>query len=193
ARGLRVTSEAAMVVIESVLTTLGKQLAAEIGPAVGLTGRDASLLSATPAPAELGRVGHMSGGDTTVIAALMTAGLVPVIGCVAVDANGEALNVNADEVAGAVAAALGRGVLFLTNVPGVLEDPKRPSSLIATLGRSEAAGRIADGRIAGGMIPKVEAALAAVDRGAPFAIIADGRTPAALSGAVADGTRIVPD
>lgn len=192
ARGLRVTSDEAMIVIESVLTALGKRLAAEIGPAVGLSGRDAGLLHATPADRELGRVGHMRSVDAAVIHALRAADLVPVIGCVALDDQGEALNVNADEVAGAVAGALGAGVLFLTNVPGVLNDPDDPESLYATLGRSAAAAMIADGRIAGGMIPKVEAALAALDLGARFAVIADGRTPAAITGADS-GTRILPD
>jgi len=192
ARGLRVTSAEAMVVIEGVLTTLGKRLAAEIGPAAGLSGRDANLLVASAAEPELGRVGHMSSVDTTVIGALRGAGLVPVIACVALDAFGEALNVNADEVAGAVAAALGEGVVFLTNVPGVLDDPAQPDSLISVLGRSEAAVRIADGRIAGGMIPKVEAALAAVAMGAPYAVIADGRSPQAVRHRGL-GTRIVPD
>src|SRR5690606_37325457 len=102
------------------------------------------------------------------------------------------LNVNADEVAGAVAGALGEGVAFLTNVPGVLDDPADPGSLLAELTRDEALARIADGRVAGGMIPKVEAALAALDQGAPFALIADGRDPAGVARALAGGgTRVV--
>lgn len=196
-RGLRVTSEASMEVVEGVLTTLGKRLAQEIGRAVGLSGRDAGLLLAEQADLELGRVGHVREVRTEAIDALRTAGLVPVIGCVAVDAGGSALNVNADEVAGAVAAALGEGVYFLTNVPGVLDDPQVPDSLIDVLTRGEALARIADGRIAGGMIPKVESALEALDRGAPFAVIADGRDPDAVRAALAprsaaSGTRLVP-
>lgn len=186
-RGLRVTSEASMVVVESVLTTLGKRLAQEIGPAVGLSGRDAGLLSATQADPELGRVGHMRAVETEVLTALRSTGLVPVVGCVAVDEHGEALNVNADEVAGAVAAALGEGVCFLTNVPGVLDDPSRPESLIGVLTHEEAVARIKDGRIAGGMIPKVESALDAIGRGAPFAVIADGRDPAGVRAALTSG------
>ena len=207
-RGLRVTTEAAMLVVEDVLTVLGKRLAEEIGPAVGLTGRDAGLLGATVAEPELGRVGHVATVDTTVLAALRAAGLVPVVASVArevasSDAGaqgvegearqaGPALNVNADEVAGAVAGALGEGVCFLTNVAGVLDDPADAASLLPELTRAEALARIADGRIAGGMIPKVEAALAALERGAAFAVVADGRhadgVERALSGG---GTKLI--
>lgn len=191
-RGLRVTTPESLAVIESVLTLLGKRLAQEIGPAVGLTGRDARLLQADAREAELGRVGRMRSVTTSVITALRHADLIPVIGCLALADDGELLNVNADEVAGAVAGALGHGVLFLTNVPGVLDDPSRPDSLLAELSRSEALSRIADGRIGGGMIPKVEAALYALDRGAPFAVVADGRDPAGVAAALAGkGTRLL--
>jgi acetylglutamate kinase len=189
-RGLRVTTEESLEVIESVLTLLGKQLAQEIGPAVGLTGRDAGLLHAAQR-AGLGRVGRMTRVEPHVIGALRAAGLVPVVACLAVGEDGGLLNVNADEVAGAVAGALSEGVVFLTNVPGVLEHPDRPHSLISELTRSEALERLADGRIAGGMIPKVEAALAALDHGAPFAVVADGRDPEGVARALAGGgTRV---
>jgi acetylglutamate kinase len=84
-------------------------------------------------------------------------------------------------------------VVFLSDVPGVLDDPADAGSLLPTLDAAEIAARIADGRIAGGMIPKVEAALAALRRGASFAVIADGRNPAALRAAIAGeaGTRVV--
>ena len=186
-RGLRVTSEASLEVIEQVLTVLGKRLAQEIGLAVGLTGRDASFLRAELADAELGRVGRMTEVDTAVMAGLRAAGLVPVVACLAVDAAGGLLNVNADEVAGAVAGALGEGVVFLTNVAGVLDDPGNPASLLSELSRQEVEARIADGRISGGMIPKVEAALAALEQGAPFAVIADGTTPDGVRAALAGG------
>jgi acetylglutamate kinase len=102
--------------------------------------------------------------------------------------------VNADDVAGAVAAALHAPCVFLTNVAGVLDDPGDPTSRLASLTRDEVTARIADGRVAGGMIPKVEAALAALERGARSAVIADGRVAGELervrSGAA--GTVIVP-
>ena len=84
--------------------------------------------------------------------------------------------------------------MFLTNVAGVLDDPADSASRIAQLDASEARARIADGRIAGGMIPKVEAALAALARGAPAAVIADGRSPGELARVQVGraGTRLVP-
>ncbi|HKI56491.1 MAG TPA: acetylglutamate kinase, partial [Trueperaceae bacterium] len=175
-RGLRVTTPASLEVIERVLTVLSKQLAQDIGPALGLTGRDAGLLLAEAQDPELGRVGRITAVNVEALGALLRARFVPVIACLAVDADGALLNVNADEVAGAVAGALGAGAVFLTNVPGVLDDPSRPGSVLSSLGRAEAEARIADGRIAGGMIPKVEAALAALRQGAPYAVVADGRT-----------------
>lgn len=191
-RGLRVTTPESLEIIESVLTLLGKKLAQEIGPAVGLTGRDAALLHAAQRP-ELGRVGRMSRVEPRIIWALRGAGLVPVVACLALDVDGGLLNVNADEVAGAVAGSLGEGVVFLTNVPGVLDDPADATSLLPELTRSQARARMLDGRIAGGMIPKVEAALAALDQGAPFAVVADGRDPAGVTSALAGGGTRVTD
>lgn len=197
-RGLRVTTDSAMAVVEAVLTVLGKELASEVGPAVALTGRDAALLQAERFDEELGRVGRVTKVDTRVLDVLRDGGMVPVVASVAVGpAAGPdgvlTLNVNADEAAGAIAGALREGACFLTNVPGVLADPDRPDSLIAELSGSEARASISSGTISGGMIPKVEAALYAVERGAPFAVIADGRHPdgvrRALDGA---GTRVLP-
>jgi len=179
-RGRRVTTEAALVHVETALTLLGKRLASELGDAVGLTGRDAGLLIAERADPELGAVGRMLRVRREAIEALLSRRLTPIIGCLALDAAGGPLNVNADEVAGAVAAALGAPCIFLTDVPGVLDDPRDPGTKIAELSAAEARARIADGRIAGGMIPKVEAALDALDRGAKLAVIADGRAAGEL-------------
>ncbi len=194
-RGLRVTNDAAMAVVEAVLTVLGKELAGEVGRAVALTGRDAGLLLAERVSEELGRVGRITRVDTAVLAVLRDGGLVPVVASVAVEAAagspGVSLNVNADEAAGAIAGALGEGAVFLTNVPGVLENPDSPASLLHELTAASARERIADGRIAGGMIPKVEAALFALEQGAPFAMIADGRHPDGVTRALAGaGTRV---
>lgn|SRR5690554_3249889 len=192
-RGLRVTTPESLEVIENVLTVLGKRLAQEIGPAVGLTGRDGGLLHASQR-AELGRVGRMHRVEPRLLTALRRAGYVPVVACLATGEDGGLLNVNADEVAGAVAGALGEGVVFLTNVPGVLADPQDPGSVLPRLTRTEAHARMQDGRISGGMIPKVEAALAALDQGAPFAVVADGRDPTGVAAALAGGgTRVTAD
>lgn len=174
-RGLRVTSPEAVGLVERALTMLGKELAQEIGGAVGLSGRDAGLLLAETFDPELGRVGRMVSVNGRLLSGLVSLRVIPVIASLALDEQGEPLNVNADEVAGAVASALDTPVLFLTNVAGVLDDPLDPGSLVPVLSRVEAELRIRDGRISGGMIPKVEAALKALADGAPSAVIADGR------------------
>jgi acetylglutamate kinase len=193
-RGLRVTTPEALAQVERALTLLGKRLAAELGDAVGLTGRDAQLLVAERVDAELGEVGRVVRVRRELLEALLAQGFTPVVGCLAIDDAGAPLNVNADDVAAAVAATLGAPCVFLTNVAGVLDDPADPDSRIARLARKDALARIEDGRIAGGMIPKVEAALAALDHYAPSAVIADGRVAGELP-RVQDGragTRLVP-
>jgi acetylglutamate kinase len=164
-RGLRVTTPEALEIIEKALTTLSKELAQEIGEAIGLTGRDSKLLIGTPLEAELGRVGRVETVNTALLQTLLGVGITPVVGCIAVDSAGEALNVNADWAAGAVAGAMAAPVIFLTDV-------------------NEVRAWIADGTISGGMIPKVEAALYALERGARSATIASGMEPGILERAL---------
>ena len=200
-RGLRVTTAESLPVVEAALTGLGKVLAQEIGEhtsfAVGLTGRDSSLLVARPLDPALGFVGEMVRVNRTFLEALLSVNITPVIACLAEKEGGGGvekgvLNVNADSVAGAVAGALGAPVVFLTDVPGVLNDARDPASLLPELSAADIEERIRDGRIAGGMIPKVEAALEALARGAAFAVIADGRRGAGLERALSGdaGTRV---
>lgn len=193
-RGRRITGEDAIEVVETALTLLGKRLAQEVGEAVALTGRDAALLKAEVADPELGRVGRMTSVRADLLEGLLSLGLVPVVACLAGDDGGRMLNVNGDEVAGAVAATLRAPVAFLTDVAGVLDDPADPLSRLSRLDAAEARERIADGRIRGGMIPKVESALAALELGAPLALIADGRDAAGIAPALSGrgGTRIMP-
>lgn len=200
--GLRVTSPAAMEVVEMALSQLNKQLAQEIGGlegqargwAVGLMGRDSGLLRAEVFDPDLGRVGRVTGVNAALLRTLLGAGILPVVGCVAVDEGGQALNVNADTAAGAVAGALGEGIVFLTDVDGVYRAYPDPASRAPQLRRAEAEAGIARGWIAGGMIPKVRAALGALDAGAPFAVIASGMTAGVLAAAVRGeaGTRLTP-
>lgn len=192
--GLRVTTPEAMDVVEMALCQLNKQLSQDVGHAVGLMGRDSDLLRAEVFDPSLGRVGRVTGVNADVLRALIGAGLTPVVGCVAVGPDGDALNVNADTAAGAVAGALNEGIVFLTDVDGVYRTYPDPESRAAHLTRAEVEGGIADGWIAGGMIPKVRAALDALDRGAPFAVIASGMHAGALSAAARGeaGTRITP-
>jgi acetylglutamate kinase len=198
-RGLRVTSPAAMDVIEAAITTLSKHLAQDIGNAIGLSGRDAGLLLAQPLEAEYGRVGRVIEVNTALLEALLKAGYTPVIGCIAQEQQlnsinaGDTLNINADWAAGAVAGALAAPLVYLSDVAGVMRDHRDPSTLAAQLTRQEVTAWINDGTIAGGMIPKVEAALHALDQGAPSATIASGMQPGVLAAALvgAAGTCIV--
>jgi acetylglutamate kinase len=191
-RGLRVTTPEALEVIEGALTKLSKELSQEIagasGRAIGLTGRDSRLLGAVALEPEFGRVGRVERVNTGLIRDLLATGVTPVIGCIAVemsgDSVGEPLNVNADWAAGAVAGALGSSIVFLTDVAGVMRDVHDPSTLAAKLSASETRAWIADGIISGGMIPKVEAALFALECGSPSATIASGMNPGVLEKAV---------
>ena len=189
-RGLRVTTPEALEVIEKALTMLSKELSQDIGRAIGLTGRDCRLLEAELLEAgllgepELGRVGRVQRVNTAMLETLLNANLTPVIGCIAVDAAGEPLNINADWAAGAVAGALGCPVIFLTDVAGVMRDHRDPSSLEPRLSAAQVGEWIGQGIISGGMIPKVEAALHALERGAPSATIASGMTAGVLQAAL---------
>ncbi len=192
-RGLRVTTKESLPVIEQVLTMLNKELAQDIGNAVGLTGRDSSVVKAKTFDESLGFVGKISSVNKTVLTSLIDSKLTPVLACIAENETGDGvLNVNADEVAGAVAGALQIPVVFLTDIPGVLDDPKDKTSLLKELTQSDIEARINDGRISGGMIPKVEAALDALAQGAAYAVIADGRDASTLRQAIAGqaGTKI---
>jgi len=193
-KGLRVTPPEQMEVVEMVLTTLGKGLAHSLTqrgrPAVALTGRDANLLQANLLEPALGRVGEVSQVNTQVLEQLLNLGLTPLIAPIGLDSQGP-LNINADTAAGAVAGAMGLPAVFLTDVVGVLRDPKDPSSRFAELSKGEVHTLIGQGVISGGMIPKVEAALGALDKGAPWAAIARGARgvlEAVLSGEA--GTRV---
>lgn len=192
--GLRVTSPEAMEVVEMALTALNKRLSQDVGCAVGLMGRDSELLVAEVLDPALGRVGHVTGVNAGLLRTLLGAGLTPVVGCVAVSTDGEALNVNADTAAGAVAGALGEPLVFLTDVDGVYRAYPDPESLAPHLTRAGAEVGIRDGWIAGGMIPKVRAALEALDAGAPFAVIASGMRAGVLAAATRGeaGTRVMP-
>jgi acetylglutamate kinase len=184
--GLRVTDGETMEVVEMVLAgTINKQLVAAInaagGCAIGLTGKDGGLIRArkvTKNGADLGFVGEPERVDGSVLDTLRKSDIIPVIAPIGVGAAGETYNINADTVAGAVAAAeKAKRFLLLTDVPGVLDSDKR---LIPELSAREARRLVANGTISGGMIPKVETCLAAVEGGVEAAVIVDGRVPHAI-------------
>jgi acetylglutamate kinase len=183
--GLRVTSQEIMEVVEMVLAgNINKQLAAAItaagARAIGLTGKDGGLLRATKLTrnGELGFVGEPRLVDAEMLAGLQQSEIIPVIAPIGIGDSGETYNINADTVAGAVAAAVNATrFLLLTDVPGVLDAEKK---LIPELHADEVRRLIADGTISGGMIPKVETCLEAVEGGVEAAVILDGRVPHAI-------------
>jgi acetylglutamate kinase len=191
--GLRVTDAAMVEVVEMVLAgTVNKQVAGLItragAMAVGICGKDGNLIRARKLRRtrmdpgsrieqvlDLGFVGEPEHIDVRVIHALTGSGLIPVIAPVGVGADGATYNINADTVAGAVAAALGASrLLMLTDVAGVLNHEKQ---LIPELTLADVEAGVASGMISGGMIPKVECCADAVRQGVKGAVILDGRLP----------------
>lgn len=192
--GLRVTDRETMEIVEMVLAgTINKQLVAAInaagGCAVGLTGKDGGLVEAEKAmkyrieggrriAIDLGFVGEPRRVNARVLDTFKQSDIIPVIAPIGVGAAGETYNINADTVAGAIAAAVGATrLLLLTDIAGVLDGERRLLSEISAAG---ARRLIAEGIIHGGMIPKVETCLAALDGGVEAAVILDGRIPHAL-------------
>ncbi|WP_428562240.1 MAG: acetylglutamate kinase [Solidesulfovibrio sp. DCME] len=189
-QGLRVTDDATMDVVEMVLVgKVNKNIVNLInlngGTAVGLSGKDGRLITARklemvlekgdapPEIIDLGKVGEVTGINTGLITTLLGQGFIPVIAPVGVDEKGETYNINADTVAGAVAAALGaKRLVLLTDVAGVLDKDK---NLISSLDIVEASQAMASGVLTGGMIPKVTCCMEAVDAGVEKAHILDGR------------------
>lgn len=152
------------------------------GPvAVGLSGQDAGLIEAAERDPSLGFVGDVTGVNPSIITRLLSMDLVPVVSTVGSDSDGQAYNINADAVAGAIAEALdAQKLIFLTDVAGLLCDVADPTTLIQRVSTSEAAELIADGTIGGGMIPKIEGCLQAINRGVSEVHLIDGRVPHAL-------------
>jgi acetylglutamate kinase len=184
--GLRVTDDETMEVVEMVLCgKVNREIVSLVqeggGRAVGLTGNDGGMLRVTQRledDRDLGRVGRVVGVDPEPILAVAAAGFVPVIAPIGVDERGVTHNVNADEAAGAIAAALGaEKLILLTDVSGV-EDAA--GKLLPLLSAEEARKQIAEGTIRGGMIPKVECCVAALAAGVASAHIIDGRIEHAL-------------
>jgi acetylglutamate kinase len=185
--GLRVTDAATMDVVEMVLVgRVNKELVSLInragGKAVGLCGKDANLIKARPEGHEgIGFVGEVSSVDIKLLESLVNSGYIPVVSSVAADDTGQAYNINADTVAGEIAAALGaEKLILLTDTSGILKDYKDPSTLIAKLDIQEARALIDTGIVAGGMIPKVTCCVRSLAQGVRAAHIIDGRIPHAL-------------
>jgi acetylglutamate kinase len=193
--GLRVTDEVTMDVVEMVLVgKVNKEIVNLInaagGAAVGLSGKDGRLLKAQklefyrpredepPEIIDIGLVGEVTEVHTELIRTLQAQHFIPVIAPVGVGDHGETYNINADLVAGAVAAALGAAkLILLTDVPGVLD---QKGHLISSLTRRQAVTMMEEGTIAGGMLPKIKCCLEALDEGVAKAHILDGRAAHAV-------------
>src|SRR3990167_11003026 len=194
--GLRVTDKATAEVAEMVLSgAINKELVGWIakagGKALGVSGKDGGMVTATKVERtrkdpdshieqaiDLGFVGEPTVVDTMLIDTAVAAGMIPVIAPIGAGVDGHTYNINADTMAGAVAAALGAARLFLlTDVAGVLDKQK---NLLTDLTPSAIAALRADGTIHGGMIPKLETCVAAVEAGVDAAVVLDGRVPHAM-------------
>jgi acetylglutamate kinase len=194
--GLRVTDEATVEIVEMVLAgSINKQIvgwiSAEGGRAIGLCGKDGNMVRAKRATrtvvdpdsniereVDLGFVGEPEHVERGVLDAVLGAELIPVLAPVAVGADGQTYNVNADTFAGAIAGAMGaKRLLLLTDVPGVLDKDKR---LIPELTVEQCRHLIADGTITAGMIPKIETCIYAIEAGVEAVVILDGKVPHAV-------------
>ncbi|MBS3975096.1 MAG: acetylglutamate kinase [Actinobacteria bacterium] len=184
--GLRVTSDAAMEIVKMVLVgKVNKELVSAINMhgrlAVGISGEDANLIQANQLSSDLGRVGNVTNIDTTVVFNLIEDGFIPVIATVATGEDGGSFNVNADVVAGRLAADLGADkVIFLTDVDGLYADSEDKETLIRKLSIEQAEAMISGRKIGGGMIPKVSACVSALQAGVKRAHILNGTVPHAL-------------
>jgi acetylglutamate kinase len=196
AGGLRITDAKTLEIVEMVLAgSINKQIVGFInaagGKAIGLCGKDGNMMIARKATrrvidpgsniekvVDLGFVGEPDKVDTAVLDVVLGRDLIPVLAPVAAAADGGSFNVNADTFAGAIAGALkAKRFLLLTDVPGVLDKSKK---LIDQLSAKDARALIADGTISGGMIPKVETCLYALERGVEGVVILDGKVPHAV-------------
>jgi acetylglutamate kinase len=196
AAGLRITDEATLEVVEMVLAgSINKQMVGYIneagGKAIGLCGKDGNMVLARKLTravidpgseiekiVDLGFVGEPQQVDTTVLDQVLGRKLIPVLAPVAAGVTGGTYNVNADTFAGAIAGALkAKRLLLLTDVAGVFDKSKK---LIKELTADEARRLIADGTISGGMIPKVETCIDALERGVEAVVILDGKVPHAV-------------
>jgi acetylglutamate kinase len=184
--GMRVTDAETLEIARMVLVgKVNREIVSAInlhGPlAVGLSGEDANLMTAAARPGDLGFVGDVEGVDPSILERLLTEGLIPVVATVAADPTGQAYNINADSVAGALAVVLGaEKLVFLTDTEGLRADPGDSRSLLRTVGADQLDEMASSGAASGGMIPKVEACARAVRGGVGRAHILDGRVPHAL-------------
>lgn len=186
-QGLRVTSQEAMDVVQMVLTgKINKNIVSQInclgGSAIGLCGKDGNLILAKKKPSpdgvDLGCVGEIVAINERVLKILAQDAYIPVIAPIGVDENGQSYNINADTVAGEIAAALcAEKLMFLTDIDGIRRDPDDPASIISVITVSEIHDLIEKGVISGGMIPKVKGCIKGIEKGVNRTHIINGTIP----------------
>ncbi len=207
-RGMRVTDQETAQIAEMVLTgRINKELVVQLNQmgagAIGLSGKDASLLKVRKISPErtggvdIGFVGEIVAVDTQVLTYLCEKGYIPVVSSIGADDQGQTLNLNADTVTGAIASALeAEKVIFLTDVPGICRDKSDVSTLISSVTAAEVRYLLQSGLVDEGMVPKLEGCLRALDGGVRKAHIINGSVPHALLMEVFTdkgiGTMIVP-
>lgn len=186
--GLRVTSESGMKIVEATLTgqvlrSVVADLVAQGIPAVGISGRDGGVIRANfKDKTKFGFVGEVVKVDTKLLTTLLDAGFLPVVSPVGVTEDGEALNVNGDTAAGAIAGALcADEIIYLTDVAGIYREWPNPESLMSEITLAE----LSKMEFEGGMAPKVAAVTKAIESGAKAARVIDGREAASLRSALA--------
>ena len=181
--GLRVTDAETLDIARMVLVgKVNRDIVSDInihGPrAVGLSGQDAGIITAEARDPSLGFVGNVRHVNPMIITQLLSEGLIPVIATIGADTTGQAYNINADTVAGAIAASLSAAkIVYLSDVPGLLSEVADPASLINRITTPELRAMLDAGELDGGMIPKITACVDAVDEGVERAHLLDGRVP----------------
>ena len=179
--GLRVTDDETMEIAQMVLCgKINKNLVSQLhqhgGRALGLSGIDGHMIEAEVKDPALGRVGEITNVNPQVIFDALDHGYIPIISTIASDAYGRSLNINADTAAAAIGVALrAESVIALTDTPGILRDKDDETTLISRIYLDEAPALMADGVISGGMIPKIECACKAIEKGVRRMFIIDGR------------------
>ncbi len=181
--GLRVTDKETVDIVQMVLAgkinkTLVNLLQQKGGHAVGLSGIDGGILEATMKNESLGYVGDITKVRTQPITDLLEKGYIPVISTIASDRKGDTFNINGDTAAASIAGALGaERLIMMTDIAGLLRDKDDPSTLIPAVTVSEAKQLFDEGIISGGMIPKVDCCIEAIEKGVRHVVIMDGRVP----------------
>ena len=181
--GLRVTDKETVEIAQMVLAgkinkTLVSLLEVKGGKAIGISGMDGRLIQAKQKNAQLGYVGAITSINITPVMDLLEKGYIPVVSTLGCDSEGNTYNINADTASSFIAGALGaERLIMMTDIAGVMRDKNDPTSLIPKLTIDEAVSLFNQGVIAGGMIPKVECCIDAINRGVDSAIIMDGRVP----------------